>query len=249
MKLHKALVAASVAALALMGCAPGGEGSAISASQIGGESPSALSSAAPVIDGATLRGYMAYDYDIAESAAALASRLPYAFLAEVVGWSDGYSVLEHVEESGLAVASRTALLEVKVTESFAGTPVPRGSTVYVDFARGVENVAADGSTDPRTSGAIPVEALRLAAPAGSRFLFVGYPGVDPADQIYAEYITVEGAGVGLPEGATVVTPHPQGMLFETAGGDFVSARTGDADVRGWGGSFDALLSELRAMGK
>src|SRR5699024_5884567 len=120
-----------------------------------------------------------YDYQPAGSLRALANgkwlagdERPTVILGEVVGWSDGRSLVESAENgSGLTWIDHYAVLEVKVAENY-GTQdrYIRDSRVYVEVPRGGEQ-RIDGELDDDGKPSVSsIEELSSAVPKGTRVI-------------------------------------------------------------------------------
>jgi len=203
----------------------------------------------PDVDAAVVRGGRMYDYAPARSLSALADRHPVAVLGEVVGWTDGRSVVE--TDGAFTDTSLYGVLEVKVTETYSGE-VSDG-TVFVEVERGGQ-VRIEGKP-PVPSINKSLAELNEAVPAGARVIVVGAPApTDSEHEAQNPAAVVEGVGEGLPAGATFLWPSVQGLLFEDEDGSFVSGEGADKDQWGWlpadmpvQDEFNELVTELDAL--
>lgn len=210
-----------------------------------------VSSHPPAVDAAVVRGSADYDYEPFASITSAAAQAEVGVVGEVVSWSDGRTLIDGDE------FDYSAVLKVRVVDTVT-SGVPAGGFAYVEVRRGGE-VFVDGKPF-RHEGARAayrtVAELSTAVPAGSRVIVLGL-AAPSADTLEKESATGEvvNASAGLPEGASLVSPYPQGLLFETASGGFASGYAdGEADW-GWvpddmpsGKEFAALAQQLTERG-
>lgn len=198
------------------------------------------------------------DYDVFPTLTSAAESLSVAVAGRVVGWTEGRSII------AAGVADRFAVLTVEVDEAAKVLDPGQKTTIYVSVARGVEALDETGNPiihEGRRSAVCSMEELKRAVPVGTRVIVLGMPTVSVAEQEYAPHVTVESPDAGLPAGGTLVDPYPQGLIFETASGGFVSGRAVDEDLARWAahaateagnaankssspGSFNNLVDEL-----
>lgn len=212
----------------------------------------------PDVDAAVVRGTVFHDYEPFASLTDAAQEKPVAAAGRVVDWADGRSIVA----SGYA--QRYAVMAVEIEGPAKTADSVYDSTIYVSIPRGGEDVDDDGEPlivdDPRNTMR-SIDELEVAVPVGTRVIVVGGPTASIEEQEYAPGVKVASADAGLPEGAHSVDPHPQGLLFETRAGGFVSGMAVDEDLANWAvhaaqlagndatstaspGSFENLLSEL-----
>lgn len=253
----------SLATIALIGAAGcGTEDASNSASET---SPAPSSSASegssradpPKIDASVVRGMTDYDYEPAPSMMALAKQQPSVTTGEVVGWSDGRSVVES-DGSGYVDTSYYAVLEVKVSESYRALKSQGdGGRIFVEVPRGGE-VLIDGEAPEGTEPVYStIEQLNAAVPAGARVIVAGTEALSAAElEAQTSDATVRNANAGHPEGVSLVAPNVQGLIFEESNGAFDSGIAGHVEEWGWlpdgirtGNGFDHLLSELDTLTK
>lgn len=253
MKTPMSTFATGIAALVLAGTAGCGGGSAAPTSQ----SPEAPTSqpptaAAPAIDVSVVRGMTHYDYEPARSLQDLASGEPSATLGEVVGWSDGRSLVEG-DGSGYVDTSYFAVLEIKVVEAYrAVDDHGDDERIHVEVPRGGE-VRVDGE---KPEGTEPVhstmEDLNRAVPTATRVIVVGREAPTAAElESDTPDGTVQNVTAGRPDGDNLLRAHVQGLIFEDETGAFTSGLADDEDGWGWlpaevpvGDGFDHLIAEL-----
>ena len=266
MTTRKGILTAGLAALVLAGTAGCGGGEAAPRSQSSEASmtqPSADRTApspgagAPDIDASVVRGMTEYDYEPAPSLKALASQEPSVTVGEVVGWSDGRSVVQS-DGSGYVDTSYFAVLEVKVSESYrAVNGQGDDGRIYVEVGRGGE-IRIDGEAPEGTEPVYSTIAeLNAAVPAGTRVIVVG-DEAPTATELESQTSdgTVEKAPAGHPDGVSLLWPNVQGLIFEEQTGAFASGVADDEDQWGWlapnvpvRDGFDQLLAELDTLGK
>ncbi|WP_325600563.1 hypothetical protein [Nocardioides sp.] len=154
-----------------------------------------------------------------------------ALIGEVVGWSDGQTTVES-DGAGYEDFSYNAVLAVKVQTARRNTAQRPGEIAYVTVYRGGE-LRIDGQPQGSEPAFASVEELSAAVPPGTRVIVLANP-VPPASQLQTD---TPGAAVvseaqGVPQGATLIQPTPQGLLFQDETGGIDS---GVADGEsGWG---------------
>jgi hypothetical protein len=156
------------------------------------------------------------------------------------------------------------VLTVEVDEAAKVLNPSQETTVHVSVPRGVEDLDETGNPiihEGKRGTVCSMEELERAVPVGTRVIVLGSPTVSVAEQEYAPHVTVESPDAGLPTGGTLVDPYPQGLIFETASGGFVSGAADDQDLAPWAanaateagngankgnspGSFNNLVDEL-----
>jgi len=247
---------AIAAVLVAGGCSPSGDDAGVpeqsaADSRVEGPPAPAVESARSV-DGETVRGSADYDYDVASSVVEAAQAARTVVAGTVVSWTEGRAVRDGDDQR------LSAVLEVLIDQAFATEePVEtifvevqrRG--VLVDEAGNVLELDEGASYDERS-----VSDLENAVPIGTRVLVLAVDA--PSD----EEIAATGGGQQVVtswsaprDGAELVSPLPQGLLFEDADGTYVSGVADQADVehgqwpaaqqaRGTGALFEQLLAEL-----
>ena len=210
------------------------------------------------VDARVVRCNVHYDYDVFPTLTSAAERVRVAVAGRVVGWAEGRSIIDAGD------ADRHAVLTVEVDEPAKVLTPSQETTIYVSVPRGAEALDKEGNPiihEGQRSTVCSMEELERAVPVGTRVLVLGSPTVSVAEQEYAPHVKVETPDAGLPAGGTLVDPYPQGLIFETASGGFVSGRAEDEDVAPWAvnaateagnaanrstsaGSFDNLVDEL-----
>jgi hypothetical protein len=255
MSVRGVLVATALAAIVAVGASGCGNESGASESA---KTPPATAPIAdeqrPQVDVSATRMTADYDYEPAPSVSDLAQSRASVVLGEVAGWSDGRVLLES-DDPGFQDFSYTAVLTLEVTRSYRGDD-KQGDVVYVEIPRGgeirVDGELPDNGTEPVLS---TIEDLTEAVPTGTRLLLLGGPARSGAELLAdSPDSEVLQPGTGYPDGAPLLVPHVQGLLFENETGDFVSGLTDDEDERGWlppgaapSSGFERLIQELDSM--
>lgn len=196
-----------------------------------------------------------YDYEPAPSLKALASAEPSATLGEVVGWTDGRSLVES-DGSGYVDTSYFAVLEIKVAQSYRALAGRSDEDrIYVEVPRGGE-VKVDGESPEGTEPVLStIPELNAAVPQGTQVIVVGREAPTAAEwESATSDSTVKNATAGRPEDATLLRAHLQGLIFEDSTGTFSSGLADDEDQWGWtpsttsvGDEFDHLVTELDSL--
>ncbi|MCX6396843.1 MAG: hypothetical protein NTV23_10190 [Propionibacteriales bacterium] len=178
------------------------------------------------MDAAVVRGSSHYDYDVKATPSALATDSAVVLTGSIAGWLPAESVVDHDERLEYAIVKVKVTHTVKgatsVQDGFAYLRLPRGGAVIDEEGRAVVNSGA-------RSTVTGVADLETAAPIGTRLVVLGNPAGPLTSGDRTE--SVLNPGAGRPAGVPVVTPAPQGLLFETANGDVAS---GVADAAPWG---------------
>jgi len=197
------------------------------------------------IDGATLRGWNDYDYDVQSSIAAVARTAETVVAGEIASWADGR--LAGSEDT----LDKYAVLEVAVDQTFVADADP--NLVFVEVSRGHAALDEDGN-ELENSVQASVRELEAAAPVGTRVIVLGQPAPsdeDLGDQPGNELLT----GWEPPsDTAQLLSPVPQGLLFEDRNGRYVSGVADQHDVefgdwpatKGRADGFEQLIAELTA---
>lgn len=196
----------------------------------------------PSIDVSVLRRDAHYDYKPASSLTKLASGdwldegTATVALGEVVGWTDGRSVTEANRDGTLEWINLYAVLEIEVLEAYGPTSATgTDNRIYVEVPRGtkalVDGELPDDGGRPAFS---TIEALNGAVPRGTRVIMVGAEG-PTAEELRSGTpgSSVQPSARELPNGATLLWPHIQGLIFEDETGGFVSGLTDDEEQWGW----------------
>ncbi|MGO2634778.1 MAG: hypothetical protein ACTH9H_13635 [Galactobacter sp.] len=219
------------------------------------------SSADGSTDPGTIRGSFEFDYDIQSTLTDLAGIEDVVVVGEVTDWVEGRSIVDGDD------AERFAVLTVQVQTAAKTLTADQAKTVYVSVSRGVEGLDASGEPDVaegQGSTVLTMKELKAAAPAGTRVIVAGVENPSPQEEAFSPEVNVEDPRAGLPEGATLVALHPQGLIFELPGGGFTSgmaqdddldsiakaaaaASQSDATTPGAKGSFANLVSELKSF--
>lgn len=183
----------------------------------------------PVVDAAVVRGSADYDYEPFASITSASEVAEAGTVGEVVSWSEGRALSDGDE------VDYSAVLKVRIVDALKPDGLS-GEIMYVEVRRGGE-VMVDGKPF-RHEGARAayrtIEDLDKAVPAGTRVIVLGL--IAPSDKtLETESVTghVVHSGAGLPAGAALVSPYPQGLLFETASGGFASGYADGETEWGW----------------
>lgn len=148
-----------------------------------------------------------------------------------------YTDPEMAQIDRLEPAHRHIVLKVKVDETLrSGEPGDiHDGRVYIEHWQGGGQDTADGGYKPWIS----LTEWREAIPAGTRvmlFLIDAYDGKGQSP--------TEQEGRGLPDGANLLQPDPQGLIFEYDGQLVVDDPGGSGDIGSqWGVSSIAEISE------
>lgn len=212
----------------------------------------------PAVNGEMIRGTVDYDYDVGSSISHVANRAEDAVLGTVVSWEDGRAIQEGDD------LSRSAVLGIQVEETFL--PGSATKTVFVEVPRGGVLVDKEGKHLKLEAGAKyserSISDLEKAAPIGTRVLAltIRAPSDDEAAPESGQKI-VKGWTPPF-KGAELMSPLPQGLLFEDSDGTYVSGVADQADVEfgDWTASkgsktmtaaspFDGLISQLEDLRK
>lgn len=184
----------------------------------------------PVVDAAVVRGTTAYDYEPFASITTAAHAAEWGAVGEVVGWSTGRTL-----EDG-DVRDYSAVLKVRVRHAIAGSENFPDGHAYVEVRRGGE-VLVDGKPF-RHKGAPAafrtVGQLQKAVPTGTRVIVLGLAA--PSDATMENESStgqIIDGGDRPPAGTTLLSPYPQGLLFETNHGNFASGIADGEDTWGW----------------
>lgn len=266
MTTRKGILSAGLAALVLTGAAGCGGGEVAPRSQSSDDPTSRPSMAAtaplpgteaPDVDAAVVRGTREYDYEPAPSLKALASEQPSVAVGEVVGWSDGRSVVES-DGSGYVDTSFFAVLEVKVAQSYRAVDgQDADGRIYVEIPRGGE-VRIDGEAPEGTEPVYStIDELNKAVPTGTRVIVVGGEAPTASElESQTSDATVQDATAGQPDGVKLLWPNVQGLIFEDESGAFTSGMASHEDEWNWlppdvpvREGFDQLLAELDTLDK
>jgi len=249
--MFSAFVCATLA-LALTGCSSSVPGTAAPGPTLAAEEQ------ATDVDARVVRGSASYEYDVFPTLTSAAEKLRVAVAGRVVRWAEGRSIIDAGD------ADRYAVLTVEVDEPAKVLNPSQEATLYVSVPRGAEALDEKGNPiihEGQHSTVRSMEELERAVPVGTRVIVLGLPTVSIEEQEYAPNVKVETPDAGLPAGGTLVDPYPQGLIFETASGGFVSGIAGDEDIAAWAvnaateagntanrsaspGSFDNLVDEL-----
>lgn len=226
-----ALTLGFVLALALGACAQNDEKSPVSANETGQPSGAALA------DFLAEMRKTVYDYEPADTPAALAAEADAVVTGTIAAVSPGQSYAETSEDPAEVA---TSVLEVRVDQVLTGdSAVVANGFVYMELAHpafvgtGVEgglivpfDHAAFSATVPRSYGVF--------------FLH------DRTNEPYLDTILNEGAG--RPAGARITTPFVQGFLIEDSNRELVSVlETFEAMPPAWRG-LDTVADVLAVLG-
>ena len=167
----------------------------------------------PVVNAEIIRGSSHYDYPGFDDISDAVESANVGFAGVVVEWSEGRSLRDDTD------VSLTAVLTIKVTDSFKVPSLLAGGRIHVEVPRGGYVVDENGE-EVRHPGARPayrgIGEISDAIPPGVRVIVLG--DVAPSDDALAAATPgskVLGAGAGHPQGTSLVSPYPQGLLFET----------------------------------
>jgi hypothetical protein len=216
-------------------------------------SPAPVRAPASHVDGAIVRGHAGSDYDVASSVVEVAQDAQAVIVGTVASWADGRVVRDGDDRR------TSAAMEVVVAQSF--TARGAAQTVFVEVQRGGVLVDDAGAAIELDDGASYDERsladLERAVPVGTRVLVLAVEA--PSD---AEIAATGGGGKVSTSwsppraGAALLSPLPQGLLFEDADGTYVSGVADQSDVEhgqwpaaqprtlGEGGPFEQLLAQL-----
>lgn len=168
-----------------------------------------------------------------ESPVEMAMDRTIAGFGKVVGFTDGYEVLERgTEKEGYDIRDRTVVMQVEVTELYKGSKdaLDASGSIYLTLPRGAaqEGVEDDGGRSTIT----PVEEFERAIPKGSEVVIIAGPVTLPEGPT-TEVIDPQR---GVPKGSTLFSGwHPQALTFDTT----------DGGTSSWGGrSLDSIRQEL-----
>lgn len=220
------------------------------------DSLSADARTAPAVDISVVRRDVHYDYEPASSLTEVAERSPFVAVGEVVGWTDGRSLLES-DGSGYEDTEFFAVLEVKVDETYrAPSGHVEDQSIYVEVSRGGQ-VMIDGE---EPEGTVPVfsaiDELNAAVPTGTRVISLGEEAPTASQlEIHTPGGQVQNDGAGYPQGSALLQPDVQGLLFEDGEGGFVSGLADEEQQWGWlpagtpfTSGFAQLVDELDRFG-
>lgn len=214
--------------------------------------------ARPTVDASVVRGGAQYDYEPTTNLPDLVDRTPVAVAGTVTEWAEGRSIIDGND------AERYAVLTLRVDTAAKTLTAVQEETIYVSVYRGTEALDDDGNPillEGAPSSVTSVGELRRAVPEGTRGIVLGSPTVSVEEQEYAPYVTVVDANAGVPDGASLIDPWPQGLIFETSNGGFDGGIVDADELAGWSesaardvgsdatrpedaGSYENLLAQL-----
>lgn len=218
--------AASLILFAFAGCTATSVGTSPGNSPI---SQKSLTTKLAVINPSVVRGSAHYDYEPFSSIVSAARAAEAGAVGEVVSWSNGRTLTDGDD------VDYSAVLKIRVTDPVQPVGIS-DDFLYVEVRRGGE-ILVDGKPF-RHAGAPAayrtIAELSRAVPTGTRVIVLGL--IAPSDHtLETESVTgkVSNSGAGLPSGATLVSPFPQGLIFETAEGGFASGYADGESQWGW----------------
>lgn len=180
------------------------------------------------VDVSVLReAYGSLDYPTFPSPEAMAGESDVVATGVVRALEDGHAWLSDRGHDVSNVRHRYAVIQVDLTEVVKGRKHAVDGQVYVQLYRGSE--AIDESGEPLQPSGAPstvtsMESLRNAILSGTRVAVLGTP-VDFGERSPEELSGVE---KGRPEGATLISPQIEGLIFD--GGEAEGAVGGIVDI-------------------
>lgn len=208
----------------------------------------------PPVDAAVVRGSSEYDFPQTKSVSEAAGNASSVLIGEVVGWTDGQTTVES-DGAGYEDFSYNAVLAVKVEVPRLNAVQQEGEIAYVTVYRGGE-LRIDGQPQGSEPSFASLEELSAAVPLGTRVIVLANPA-PPASQLKVDTPGAEivSEAKGVPQGATLLQPTPQGLLFRDETGSFGSGVAEGESEWGWippsvpaPKSFDYLATEVAQLG-
>jgi len=186
----------------------------------------------PKPDVAALRGgMMGADYNVQPSAAHVQRLAEYSVLGKVVAWHEGPRYSNGVKLSdGSQDVQLFGVMEIETEQDFK-SPDGGAKRRFVRVYRGVLPFDEEGDVVPAPKGtfysALSLGDLKRAIPLGTRVVVIAN------EIVVKEHRSDEGNVVVIrdwtqDEGSPLLTPYPQGLLFETGDGDYASGGMAEA---------------------
>lgn len=138
-----------------------------------------------------------------------------AISGRVVGFSDGYEVVQHgSKEEGYDIHDYNVVMEVEITSFYKGPEeLEKAGSVFLTLPRGAEQEGIPDDGGPST--VTPVRAYEEAIPEGSEVVVIASPDVVPE----GPSLEVIGQERGRPSGASLMSGwHPQSLSFAVSDG-------------------------------
>ncbi|WP_456698554.1 hypothetical protein [Aeromicrobium sp. P5_D10] len=202
-----------------------------------------------------LQNDVSRDYDIQPSVRSVRDTTSYAIAGKVAAWHEG----PMIDVNGYA--NMYAILELDSAQAFKA-PAPHARPTFVRVELGTLPVDDDGNVVELEAPdvqytALSVDDVKKAIPRGTRVLLLAEEVMsdDPENpefnpKVLRDWMTSDGS--------PLLEPHPQGLLVETAKGNYDSGVAETADVShgqwpaspGYAGSisdgtFEALLRDVQ----
>ncbi len=203
-----------------------GDGARLAAS--GG--PEVAATRAGMVDAELLRAGSDGSFIVHPSADSLADYASTVVVGEISSWSDG-AVLYNYDERDF-----TAVVSIKVEGALKGSKYVQNGFIYLRFHRGGEVIDEAGNPFRNPGAPASVKSLaelREAAPPGTRVVVFADDGtyVDTVQREKPPEVRTIRPRAGVPDGAALLSPYPQGFLLNDDGQ--VASAIADGEPWGW----------------